>query len=380
MADGGAAVKFKTSRRALADTAAWVAQAVQKKPTTPVMAGLRIVAEADQVSVYGFNYESAHTAVLDAVVSTPGECVVSAKFATTILAALEGQDVEVTLEDHRLSMKAGRSTYRASVFPPGDFPTLPSMPDTVVGRVEHGHLADTLRIVDHAAAHNSTVEALNGIHLRTVDGTLWLEATDGHRMARASLPHVVTGGAPDLAAVVPLAPLWAALKGLSGPVTVAVSDGLVGLADGWRTVTTRRIDGDFPKVDGLFAAKYLHHLEVDTAEFAAAVKRTLLVTENEAVGLITLVVDDGEITLSAVDTTGSDGVEKVECVPGPKFPDVFSVDFNGRYLGQTLDAISANRVQVRVTPVADSNALKPVGIDPVDDDTCGFIIMPRRKL
>lgn len=227
-----------------------------------------------------------------------------------------GKDVELQVAEGRLQIKSGRSTYRAQIFPEIEYPHMPSMPADVIGTVEHDHIGEALRIVEHATARESTfaapaeLVALYGVHFLIHEGTFWVEATDRHRMAHASLPF--KGEATELDLTAPLVPLQNALKGLRGTVTIAATEGLVGFSDGQRSVTMRRIETSFPAVNQVFNHKYTATLECDTTELADAIKRALLVVDETArVDLVTLDITPGQIALSAAGSN-FDGAEFVE--------------------------------------------------------------------
>lgn len=367
-------MKLRIDRRELAAAATWVSGAIGKRPAFPILAGLKITAHGDGITLAGYNYDTSHTARLDAEVITEGEVLVSARFVTSILGALKAKQVELVVEDNRLAVTAGRSTYRASLLPIADYPTIPAMPGEHVGTVALADLAAYVEAVEHAVANPNTLGlgidsdlgALYGIHLNATAGTLTIEATDRHRVGRALMPW----GKPskDFDAVVPHTALATALKGLSGDVQIAASSGAIGVTDGDRTVTTRLLDKQFPAVAPLFGKTYPITAEFDTAELLDAIKRSVMVSEEK--DRVELEIGQGETTVRA-DSDVADGCEAVECESTGEI----TVVFNGSYLVHTLTAVHTGRVQFQFTkPTA------AVGIEPVGDTNVAYVVMPRRSV
>ena len=63
-------MKFRVERDALADAVTWAARSLASRPTLPVLAGLMLSVDGDQLSVSGFDLEA--STEVDLVLSTPG--------------------------------------------------------------------------------------------------------------------------------------------------------------------------------------------------------------------------------------------------------------------------------------------------------------------
>ena len=51
-------MKFRVEREALADAVTWAARSLASRPTLPVLAGLMLRVDGDQLSVSGFDLEA----------------------------------------------------------------------------------------------------------------------------------------------------------------------------------------------------------------------------------------------------------------------------------------------------------------------------------
>jgi DNA polymerase-3 subunit beta len=354
-------MKLRANRADLADALGWASQATPKKFLAPVLAGVRITAEAEAVTLSCFSYDTMHTAVVACDVPDAGECLVSAKTLHSILAALKTDSVELAVDGPRLIITSGKSTYRLGVMRLDDYPSLPAFPEAV-GKVARDDLADLVSTVEHAAGRDGAVPVLTAIHLEADGlGTLTATTTDRFRIAHDAAPY---DGKPFVANV-PASTLSAAVKGLSGPVTVGRSDSLLGLSDGARTVTTRLLDDDYPRIAPHLNVTPTLTVRLDADALAASLKRVELVSEPNTPPHLSFTADEVEVAVSG----GNDGAEYVAC----EASDSIEVVVSGRFLADALLAIGGPVVLGFTGPT------KPVLITPADDRAVKAVVMPRRS-
>jgi DNA polymerase-3 subunit beta len=357
-------MKVRLDRATLADAAGWVAQAISKRPTTPAMGGMRLTAVDNTLTLAAFDYEASHQATVSAEVVTDGEVLVSGPMFRSIVSAIKGKELELVLDDTRLTVQAGRSTYRLGIMPLADYPTLPPFPK-LVGRVSAEDLAQLVGTVEHAAAVNSNVPILEAINLRGGDGVLTGFATDRFRIARAET--TLTDGTDDFEVNPIGAGISAALKGMTGTVDIGCEGGSFGLADGHRTVVVRVLDEEHVKPDPYFKLAPNVSVEVDTKDMAEAIKRATLV--GDAHDRVLLSITPGELEITS-DSVSAEGAEYVECTADGEI----SALFNGAFLVQSLLAVAGDRAHLGFV-----DDKKPLIIRPADASTPAAVVMPRRK-
>src|SRR5439155_1566933 len=119
----------------------------------------------------------------------PRAVTVGARKLVDILRALP-EDTEVTLQqqDKRLLVKAGKSRFTLQTLPAEDFPRLARAAGEAARFVlSQKALRRLLGLVQYAMAQQDIRYYLNGLLMVVEDRQLKLVATDGHRLAYASL-------------------------------------------------------------------------------------------------------------------------------------------------------------------------------------------------
>lgn len=362
-------LKLRVDRAEFADAASWVAQAISRNPNAAVVGGMRITADADGISLAGYNYETAHAAQLDAEVGVQGEALVSGRTLVQLAAALKGSDLELVLEGPRLNLTAGRSTYRIATMRAEDYPRLPTAAPKV-GKISAVRLVQALGTVEHAVARDTILPTYTAVNL-TGGSQLKMLATDRFRVARIVSPWS-DRSTKDFEANVPATALMNSARGLSGEVTIGASEGMFSLTDATRSIVTRVLGDEarFPAIEPVFDFEPDLTVEVDTAAIVEALKRTLIVTEEH--DLVIVEVGGGQITVRA-DSETADGVEEVEA-DMPAGPEL-TIKFNGSYLHQGFAAVATERLTVGFS----ENRARPALIHSVGDDSVAFAVMPRRS-
>ena len=68
-----AAMKFTVARDVLAEAVSWTARALPVRPASPILAGVRIKAEGDELTLSSFDYEVSANSHIPATVDEAGE-------------------------------------------------------------------------------------------------------------------------------------------------------------------------------------------------------------------------------------------------------------------------------------------------------------------
>lgn len=383
-------MKFRVERDVLADAVAWAARTLPVRPSSPVLAGLRIEAGdiegGDGLRLSSFDYETSARATLNADVSESGEALVSGRLLAEICRALPNKPVDVELTGAKVSITCGSARFTLPTMPLEDYPSLPEMPEAR-GAISSDLFAEAVGQAVTAAGRDDMLPVLTGVRLEFEGDSISLLATDRFRLAHRDVKWSPASPDVSAAALVPARVLSDTAKSLTGgsEVTIALSlsdtgDGIIGFegtaGGGVRRTTTRLLDGEFPKVRSLFPAEHLTKARVDRTVLVDALKRVALVAEhNTAVqlkfadGVLTLDAGSGEDAMASesleVDLTGE------ELVTG----------FSPAYLLDGLQALETPWVELAFTTSA-----KPVvisGLNSADgevEDGFRYLLMPRRLL
>lgn len=334
-------MRIRVERDTLAEAVSWTARTLPARPPVPVLAGLLIEAEGEQVTLSSFDYEVSARVTVDAVVDEPGTVLVSGRLLAEITRSLPGKPVSVTTEGTKVRLECGSATFSLPTLPVEEYPTLPEMP-TQTGTLPGDAFAAAVAQVAVAAGRDDTLPVLTGIRMEIEGETLTLAATDRYRLAVRELPWSPESTGAEAVALVPARTLADTAKSLGGGevslalASGAVGEGLLGIEGGGRRTTSRLLDGEFPKYRSLLPAETLSVATVDTASFVEAVRRVALVAERNTP--VRLSFSAGEVQLDA--GTGDDA-QASETLDAELTGDPITIAFNPTFLLDGLGAIDA---------------------------------------
>lgn len=373
-------MKIRAERKALADTLAWVAQAVPKRPQAPAVSGIKLVAANDTLTLSAFDFEVGHTATIAAEVMDDGEVLVSGRYLAMVVAGLKGASVELIL-DGQLTIKSGRSTYQMQPMALGDYPALPAFGGRV-GLIG----AEALRQIVATAAgpvdDESVHEQTRGIHFEVgthadADG-LWAVGIDG---GARSIHAAVAGWTQDaaFAADVPSTTLAAAVKGLEGAVEIGHKDGTLALRDDSHTVTLRTFAevkgrGNWRRAVDQAADRVAATVTVNAKELRSMVSRAAAFGDSGRESYVAIVIEPDSISVRAqAETLGGEEVLDAEMHGA----DAAWFGVNAALLGLALGALGDTEAEIGLANEGVIAPNLPLYLRLPERDDVRLIVLPR---
>jgi DNA polymerase-3 subunit beta len=182
-----------------------VQSVVERRNTIPILSNVLIEASSDGlVKIMATDLDLQVVESLDAAsVDSAGSITVSAHLLFDIARKLpDGSQVSLETADNRMVVKAGRSRFQLPTLPRDDFPSIVEGDLPTSFEIGAATLAELIDRTRFAISTEETRYYLNGIFLHVTDedgGVLKAAATDGHRLARFTLPRPAGAeGMPDV--------------------------------------------------------------------------------------------------------------------------------------------------------------------------------------
>ena len=353
-------MKIRLERDVLAEAVQWAARSLPTRPSVPILAGLLVRAENNQVVMSSFDYETSAQIAVKATVTDDGVALVSGRLLADIARSLPNKPVDITSDEVKMELVCGSARFTLQTLPVGDYPSLPAMPESS-GTIASDDFARAVSQVVVAAGRDELLPVFTGVRLEIEGDTLSLLATDRYRMALKEITWQPNSAGAEGAALVPARVLGETARSMTAGEVVTLSlsgssagDGLIGFSGdgsaGVREITTRLLDGEFPKVRHLMNVQPTVSVRANTAEVIAAVKRVALVAERNT--SLRMLIGDGSITLEAATGDQAQAVEALEAQvtiqTGTELA-ITAAGFNPHYLQDALTALDAPYVNFDFT-------------------------------
>ena len=362
-------VKFRCERDVLAEALGTAGRAATGRTgALPVLSGVRLDLDGDQLTVTGTDLELTIQVVLTVAGESSGSCVVPARLAGDIVRSLPAGAVgfDATAEEARIS--AGRSAFGVRTMAVDDFPRLAAPAENAV-QLPAAALAEAVKQVVRAASKDESRPLLTGVLLAAEAGGLRLVATDSYRLAVRDLPDAAVLGA-DQKVLVPSRALheFARVVGGSDQVTLRLGDRDATFEAGGVRLTTRLIEGEFPNYRQLIPNTHPNRLTVNREALLAAIKRVKLLARDATPIRMSFTAD--RLDLAA---TTQDVGQATESMDASFDGSDMTVAFNPDYLSDGIDAVGGDDVVLETL-----DALKPAVVKGSDGSAFLYLLMPVR--
>ncbi|MCZ8369292.1 MAG: DNA polymerase III subunit beta [Porphyrobacter sp.] len=374
-------MKATIERATLLRCLSHVQSVVERRNTIPILSNVLIDAsDGGSVRVMATDLDLQVVETMSASsVDQPGAITVSAHLLFDIARKLpEGSQVSLTTSDNRLEVKAGRSNFKLPTLPRDDFPVIVEGDLPTSFELPARMLAELIDRTRFAISTEETRYYLNGIFLHVTDEDeplLKAAATDGHRLARFTLPRPEgAAGMPDV--IVPRKAVGELRKlldeVLDSNVLIDLSASKIRFAlggEGGVVLTSKLIDGTFPDYSRVIPTANDKLLKVDPKLFFSGVDRVATIA-TEKTRAVKIGLDHDRVTLSV---TSPDNGTAAEELAAEYRSEGLEIGFNANYLKDILGQIDSDTVELHL---ADAGA--PTLIRENDQSRALYVLMPMR--
>src|SRR3954468_10257473 len=365
----GSGLKIVVSREELAQKLAVVGRGVSTRTAVQILSGVLLRAAGGKLELAATDMELSIRTTLDAQVDGDGAVVVPGRLLVDLSRLLPDSEVTIEFrhEENTLRVSCGPAEYRLNTYGAEDFPRLPEVDASPTNTVSADALLDTLSSVGRAVSRDEARPVLTGILVKFGDQRLVMAAADSYRLSYKETP--IEGAVPDMEAIVPARALEEVRRLASAGSTLELgvqeNQVLFGIEGTW--LTTRRIEGQFPKFDELRPKEFTHEVTVPREELLDVVRRTAVMAHRNSP--LRLRFAAGGLT---VGPRTQDVGEARETLPIRFEGEPLEIGFNAEFLRDGIESAEGEELRVRLI-----DPLRP-GLLQGPADDFWYLIMPIR--
>jgi DNA polymerase-3 subunit beta len=366
-------VLVKAKRDELLAPLSAVSGIIERRHTLPILSNVLIDRSGDSLAFLATDIEIQITARTGLGGSGEGRAVtVGARKLVDILRALpENAEVTLQLQDKRLLVKAGKSRFSLQTLAAEDFPKL-TRPAGEVTRFEltQKALRALLALVQYAMAQQDIRYYLNGLLMVVEEQALKLVATDGHRLAYASMQ--LDSALPRQEVIVPrktVLELSKLLADSEDKVRIELSGTQAGFSFGSVELVSKLVDGKFPDYTRVIPTQHKNRLRIEREPLRQALLRAAILS-NEKFRGVRWVLSEGSLRIVSSNAEQEEAQEELEVTYGGEALDI---GFNVNYLLDVLNNVSGSPVECAFGD-SSSSAL----ITYASEKDFKYVVMPMR--
>ena len=338
-------VLVKAKRDEILGPLSAVSGIIERRHTLPILSNVLIDRSASSVSFLATDIEIQITARSSLAASGEAKAVtVGARKLVDILRALpEGAEVTLQQQDKRLLVKAGKSRFTLQTMPAEDFPRLAKRAGDVARfALPQKALRRLLGLVQYAMAQQDIRYYLNALLMVVAQKQLKLVATDGHRLAFASLK--LSADLPRQEVIVPrktVLELSKLLADSDDEVQIEISPAQAAFSFGTVELVSKLVDGKFPDYTRVIPTQHKNRLVIEREALRQALLRAAILS-NEKFRGVRWVLADGSLKIVSSNAEQEEAHEEIEV----KYSgDSLDIGFNVNYLLDVLNNVSGSEIE-----------------------------------
>jgi DNA polymerase-3 subunit beta len=362
-------MKINLQRDDLVQRLAVVSRAVSTRATVQILSGILLRASDGELELAATDMELSLRTTVPAQIEGEGSVVVPGRRLVELARLLPSDEVEIEHkpDESVVHITSGSASYTLHTYSAEDFPRLPELDIAGTFGVDREALLETVNRVARSASRDESRPVLTGILARFEPGKLVMAATDSYRLSVKETP--IAGTVPELEAIIPARALQELVRiAVAGDeVQIGVQENQVLFSTDGISMTTRRIDGQFPNYRQLLPESFEHELALPRQELLDVVKRAGVMIERTSP--LQLRFAEGELTVVA--RTHEVGESK-ESIPAPYTGEPLEIGFNGDFLRDGLESVTGDEVRFKLI-----SPLRPAVLQG-DSDEFTYLVMPIR--
>ena len=348
---------------------------IPQKPTLPVLSNFLLRTVDESLYISGTDMDISITTSLKCNVEEEGDITVNAKRFLGIIRELPAGDINIKVDNERVTVdfKNGQSSIMG--MPTVDFPALR---DSIEGIEVNVSGADFVEMVDKTSfsvSQDRTRLVLTGVYWKVSSDEMIMVSTDGHRLSLFGKKEKLDIG-ESAEVIIPQKTLNQASQIVSSGVDIkriVLGERAVLFDFDTTIIFSKLIEGPYPDFRQVIPQNNSKRITFLKEEFAASVRR-VSVLSNSITHQIRMEISPGRMEV----TTRNDdiGGESRESIEIRYDGDPLIAGYNAVFLAEILRKIETDEVLLELESPTTACIIKPIGQKETEEYV--YLIMPLR--
>jgi DNA polymerase-3 subunit beta len=334
-------MKLQVTQENLNKALGTVARVANARGTLPVLANVLIKTVNNRVSIAATNLDIAITQYIGAKVSEEGSITVPARLMQDFVSSLPAGNIELDLDDYKLHIVTDQYKSVINGVSAEEFPVMPAIESGQTWSIPAPLLKKSLQQVVLAASNDEARPILTGVFMHTLEGKMYMAATDSYRLAEKMLMP----NSDEISLLVPVSAMQDLLRIVSdieNDVQVTHDDQQILFRVGDVELVARLIEGKYPPYRNLIPNSFSTTAVLKRADLLNVTKVSSLFAR-ESAGSITIEVSETTQELSIRSVASQLGENNAKATA--KIEGSGEITLNSRYLLDALHALSGDQVE-----------------------------------
>ncbi|OYS65763.1 DNA polymerase III subunit beta [Limosilactobacillus reuteri] len=366
-------MNFTINRSAFISQLNNVLRAISSKTTIPILTGLKMVVNEDNIVLTGSNSDitiesviSANDTNNDLTIENTGAIVLPARFFSDIVKKLP--DKKVTIEvtsGFQADITSGSAKFQINGQDAENFPHLPEIETNKSVTLPNDILKEVIRQTVIAVSKQESRPILAGVHMTLRDGILTAVATDSHRLAQRKVVLENIDNGIDFDVIIPgksMEELSGMISDVHEDVQMQVTENQVLFIFGNTHFYSRLLEGNYPETSQLIPQTADTTVELEAGTFLSSIERASLLSHESRNDVVKLSLKPSENLVRISGDSPDIGTVEEEVVTSALDGNDLEISFNPNYMKDALRSFGQATIKISFT-----SPLRPFTLVPTED-------------
>ena len=366
-------MNFTINRSAFISQLNNVLRAISSKTTIPILTGLKMVVNEDNIVLTGSNSDitiesviNANDADNDLTIEDTGAIVLPARFFSDIVKKLP--DKKVTIEvtsGFQADITSGSAKFQINGQDAENFPHLPEIETNKSVTLPNDILKEVIRQTVIAVSKQEIRPILAGVHMTLKDGILTAVATDSHRLAQRKVVLENIDNGIDFDVIIPgksMEELSGMISDVHEDVQMQVTENQVLFIFGNTHFYSRLLEGNYPETSQLIPQTADTTVELEAGTFLSSIERASLLSHESRNDVVKLSLKPSENLVRISGDSPDIGTVEEEVVTSALDGNDLEISFNPNYMKDALRSFGQATIKISFT-----SPLRPFTLVPTED-------------
>lgn len=366
-------MNFTINRSAFISQLNNVLRAISSKTTIPILTGLKMVVNEDNIVLTGSNSDitiesviNANDADNDLTIEETGAIVLPARFFSDIVKKLPDKKVTIELTSgFQADITSGSAKFQINGQDAENFPHLPEIETNKSVTLPNDILKEVIRQTVIAVSKQESRPILAGVHMTLKDGVLTAVATDSHRLAQRKVVLENIDNGIDFDVIIPgksMEELSGMISDVHEDVQMQVTENQVLFIFGNTHFYSRLLEGNYPETSQLIPQTADTTVELEAGAFLSSIERASLLSHESRNDVVKLSLKPSENLVRISGDSPDIGTVEEEVVTSALDGNDLEISFNPNYMKDALRSFGQATIKISFT-----SPLRPFTLVPTED-------------
>jgi DNA polymerase-3 subunit beta len=363
-------MKLQVTQENLSKALNSVARVANTRGTLPILANVVLKTVGTRLTIAATNLDIAITHYIGSKVAEEGSITVPARLMQDFVSSLPSGVIELKLDDYKLHITTEQYNSVINGISAEEFPVMPAITQGKTWSIPSKIFKKGLQQVLIAASSDEARPVLTGLYIHTVDGKLYIAATDSYRLAEKEIMNTKE----DINLLIPASSMLELLRILGDQdetIEVTNDDQQVLFKIGEVELVTRLIEGKYPDYRKLVPSSFSTEATLKRADFVNITKVSSLFAR-ESAGSVTIHLDpeSKQVSIRSIASQLGENTASADA----EITAEGEITLNSRYLLDALGILNANEVSLCF-----NGKLEPCVLREADSTNYTHVIMPLKS-